>query len=100
MRQPTDKSSARAWAGGAARVQSAARVQLAARERQSRPLQPVYAVIFLDAIHCTVRQEGHVARFPQSDVQECIARQIQNSLKYVSCKEPVLQRLQGRHGVS
>ena len=30
------------------------------REWQSRPLQPVYAVVFLDAIHYKVRQDGHV----------------------------------------
>ena len=30
------------------------------QEWQSRPLQPVYAVVFLDAIHYKVRQEGHV----------------------------------------
>ena len=30
------------------------------QEWQGRPLQPVYAVVFLDAIHYKVRQEGHV----------------------------------------
>lgn len=30
------------------------------QEWQSRPLQPVYAVVFLDAIHYKVRQDGHV----------------------------------------
>ena len=30
------------------------------REWQSRPLQPVYAVVFLDAIHFKVKQEGHI----------------------------------------
>ena len=30
------------------------------QEWQSRPLQPVYAVVFLDAIHYKVRHEGHV----------------------------------------
>jgi len=30
------------------------------QEWQSRPLHPVYAVVFLDAIHYKVRQEGHV----------------------------------------
>ena len=30
------------------------------REWQSRPLQKVYAAVFLDAIHFKVRQEGHI----------------------------------------
>lgn len=30
------------------------------REWQSRPLQPIYAVVFLDAIHFKVKQEGHI----------------------------------------
>lgn len=30
------------------------------KEWQSRPLQAVYAVVFLDAIHYKVRQEGHI----------------------------------------
>ena len=30
------------------------------QEWQNRPLQPIYAVIFLDAIHYKVRQDGHV----------------------------------------
>ena len=30
------------------------------QEWQNRPLQPMYAVVFLDAIHYKVRQDGHV----------------------------------------
>lgn len=30
------------------------------REWQSRPLQNVYAAVFLDAIHFKVKQEGHI----------------------------------------
>ena len=30
------------------------------QEWQNRPLQPIYAVVFLDAIHYKVRQDGHV----------------------------------------
>jgi len=30
------------------------------KEWQSRPLQEVYAIVFLDAIHYKVRQEGHI----------------------------------------
>lgn len=30
------------------------------REWQSRPLQSIYAVVFLDAIHFKVKQEGHI----------------------------------------
>jgi len=30
------------------------------KEWQSRPLQPIYAIVFLDAIHFKVKQEGHI----------------------------------------
>ena len=30
------------------------------REWQARPLQRTYAVVFLDAIHYKVKQEGHI----------------------------------------
>lgn len=30
------------------------------KEWQCRPLQPIYAVVFLDAIHFKVKQEGHI----------------------------------------
>jgi transposase-like protein len=30
------------------------------KEWQSRPLHPIYAVVFLDAIHFKVKQEGHI----------------------------------------
>ena len=36
------------------------RIMPVIREWQSRPLQPVYAVVFLDAIHFKVKQEGHI----------------------------------------
>nr|WP_273000156.1 transposase [Hydrogenibacillus schlegelii] len=30
------------------------------RKRQNRPLQPVYVVMFLDAFHSQVKQDGHI----------------------------------------
>lgn len=36
------------------------RVLPTVREWQDRPLQPVYAVVFLDAVHFKVRQDGHI----------------------------------------
>ncbi|MCM0707778.1 transposase [Faecalicatena sp. BF-R-105] len=32
------------------------------RERQQRPLESIYAVVFLDAIHCHVRSEGQIVK--------------------------------------
>ncbi|OIQ55873.1 transposase, mutator family [Moorella thermoacetica] len=32
------------------------------REWQNRPLQPVYAFVFIDAVHYTVRQDGQVLK--------------------------------------
>jgi len=36
------------------------RIMPVIKEWQSRPLQSVYAIVFLDAIHYKVRQEGHI----------------------------------------
>ena len=122
-----------------------------AREWQQRPLESIYAVVFLDAIHYHVRSEGQIvkkavyiaigvnldgrkdvlgmwvgenesakfwaavlnslknrgiedifiactdnltgfdaaihAAFPQTEIQNCIIRQLRNSSKYVSCKD-------------
>ena len=33
-----------------------------AREWQSRPLESVYAIVFLDALHCSVRKDGQVVK--------------------------------------
>jgi putative transposase len=33
-----------------------------AREWQTRPLETVYAVVFMDAIHYNVRQEGRIIK--------------------------------------
>ena len=33
-----------------------------AREWQQRPLESVYAVVFMDAIHCHVRSEGKIVK--------------------------------------
>ena len=33
-----------------------------ARERQQRPLESVYAVVFMDAIHYHVRSEGQIVK--------------------------------------
>ena len=33
-----------------------------AREWQSRPLESVYAIVFLDALHCPVRKDGQVVK--------------------------------------
>lgn len=45
---------------------------------QQRPLESIYAVVFLDAIHAT---------FPQIEIQNCIIHQLRNSSKYVSYKD-------------
>ena len=35
-----------------------------AREWQQRPLESIYAVVFLDAIHYNVRSEGQIVKKP------------------------------------
>ena len=88
-----------------------------AKEWQSRPLEEVYAVVFMDAIHYHVRYEGRIVKkavyiaigindiliacidglsgftnaieavFPQTEIQQCIIHQIRNTTKYVSYKD-------------
>ncbi len=87
-----------------------------AKEWQQRPLESIYAVVFLDAIHYHVRSEGQVVKkavyiaiginldgrksvnltgfsaaieavFPKTEVQNCIIHQLRNSSKYVSYKD-------------
>lgn len=79
---------------------------------KNRPLQSVYAVMFLDATHFKVKQdraivnkaaymvigidsvdnltgfsEAITACFPKTVIQKCIIHQIRNSIKYVSYKD-------------
>jgi putative transposase len=79
-------------------------------EWRARPLESVYAIVFLDAMYFKVRQdnkvttkviynimgisqsglkgfpEGITTAFPRTEVQLCIVHQIRNSLKHVASK--------------
>ena len=81
------------------------------REWQSRPLEEVYAVVFMDAIHFQVRSEGQIVKkavyiaiginmdgltgfpaaieavYPKTEIQQCIIHQIRNTTKFVSYKD-------------
>ncbi len=81
------------------------------KEWQEHPLEEVYAVVFMDAIHYHVRSEGRIVKravhmalgidmdglsdFPQAsgavcpkaEVQQCVIHQIRNSTKFVSYKD-------------
>jgi putative transposase len=64
-------------------------------------LQSVYAMVFLDAIHYKVKQDGAIVNvdnltgfteaisvcYPKTEIQKCIIHQIRNSIKYVSYKD-------------
>lgn len=75
------------------------------KEWQQRPLESVYAVVFLDAIHHHVHSEGRIVKkavyiaigiglggfsaaiealFPKTEIQNCVIHQLRNSGKYVS----------------
>ena len=40
------------------------KIRPVAREWQQRPLESIYAVVFLDAIHYHVRSEGQIVKKP------------------------------------
>ena len=42
-----------------------------AKEWQSRPLEEIYAVVFMDAIHYHVRYEGRIVEFDLQNHQQC-----------------------------
>ena len=78
------------------------------KEWQQRPLESVYAVVFLDAIYHHVHSEGRIVKivkkavyiaigiglggfsaaiealFPKTEIQNCVVHQLRNSGKYVS----------------
>ena len=63
-------------------------------EWQNRPLDEVYPVLFIDAIHYSVRDNGITgireaiqAAFPKTEYQRCIVHQVRNTLKYVADKD-------------
>ena len=66
------------------------------KEWQERPLEEVYAVVFMDAIHYHVRSEGRIVKravyialgidMNGKKIQQCIIHQIRNSTKFVSYK--------------
>ena len=72
---------------------------------QNRPLNEVYPVLYIDAIHYSVRDNGiirklaayvipginmdgkkEVLTYPQTEYQRCIVHQVRNTLKYVAEK--------------
>ena len=67
------------------------------KEWQERPLEEVYAVVFMDAIHYHVRSEGRIVKravyialgidMNGKKIQQCIIHQIRNSTKFVSYKD-------------
>lgn len=78
------------------------------KEWQQRPLESVYAVIFMVALHHHVHSEGRIVKivkkavyiaigiglggfsaaiealFPKTEIQNCVVHQLRNSVKYVS----------------
>lgn len=58
---------------------------------QNRPLDEVYPVVYIDAIHYSVRDNGikeanHTA-FPKTEYQRYIVHMVRNTLKYVLDKD-------------
>ena len=66
-----------------------------AKEWQERPLEEVYAVVFMAAVHYHVRSGGGLsglpqaieAVYPQTEIQQCIIHQVRNSTKFASYKD-------------
>lgn len=68
-------------------------------EWQSRPLDAVYPIVYLDCIVVKIRQDKRVINksiflalgintvFPQTHIQLCIVHMVRNSLKFVSWKD-------------
>jgi putative transposase len=77
-------------------------------EWQNRPLDEVYPILYIDAIHYSVRDNGVIrklaayvvlgintegkkeaitAAFPKTEYQRCIVHQVRNTLKYVPDKD-------------
>ena len=60
-------------------------------EWRQRPLSAIYPIVFIDAIHFSVREEYIVkkiaAAYPNTEYQRCIVHQVRNTLKYVAEKE-------------
>ena len=57
---------------------------------QNRPLSEVYPVIYIDAIHYSVRDNGVIrklAAYPKTEYQRCIVHQVRNTMKYVADKD-------------
>ena len=70
---------------------------------QNRPLDEVYPILYIDAIHYSVRDNGVIrklaayvilgikeaiaAAFPKTEYQRCIVHQVRNTLKYVPDKD-------------
>lgn len=69
-------------------------------EWRSRPLDAIYPMVRMDAMHYKVKEEGRIVPkavygfpeaittiFPATDVQLCVVHQIRNSLRYVASKD-------------
>ena len=57
---------------------------------QNRPLDEVYPILYIDAIHYSVRDNGVIrklAAYPNTEYQRCIVHQVRNTLKYVPDKD-------------
>ena len=73
------------------------------KEWQGRPLDDVYPIVFIDAVHFSVREDSRVVKkvdyivlgikeainvaFPNTIQQRCIVHMIRNSAKFVSHKD-------------
>jgi len=92
------------------------------KEEQQRPLKSVYAVVFMDGIHFHVRSEAQIVKkslyiaigvqmdgltgfpgaieavFPQTEIQQCIIRQIRNTTRFISYKDIKRVEMNGRSG--
>lgn len=58
-------------------------------EWQSRSLDPVYPIVYLDCIVVKIRQDKQMINkaYPDTQVQLCVVHMVRNSLKYVTWKD-------------
>ena len=59
-------------------------------EWQNRPLSSVYPIVFIDAVHFSVRDDGVIrklAAFPETEQQRFIVHMVRNTPKYVANKD-------------
>jgi len=56
------------------------------KEWQNRTLEPIYPIVYMDAMVFKIKGDAINSVFPQTIVQRCIIHQIRYSMKYVGSK--------------